>query len=52
MRRPVKAAAQSVDNTADWIRYIAQKIDKWGIRVTVVQWLPKPIVDLQIKDKK
>ena len=50
-RRPIKAAAQSVDVTADWIRMIAQKIDKYGIRVKVVEVLPKPTFDITIKQK-
>ena len=32
-KRPVKAAANSVNNTADWIRYLVQKIDKYGVRL-------------------
>jgi hypothetical protein len=48
----VRKAAASVDATADWIRYLAQKIDKYGVRLTVVQFLPKPIIDVTIKKKK
>lgn len=52
MKRPVKIAAKSVDATADYIRYLGQKIEKYGIRITVVKGFPKPIVDLNIKDGK
>jgi len=48
----IRNAAASVDNTADWIRYLAQKIDKYGVRITVVKFLPKPIFDVTIKKKK
>jgi len=51
-KRPIKGAAISVDNTATFYYYLGQKIEKYGIRVAVVQMLPKPVFDITIKDKK
>ena len=51
-RRPLPKAATSVDNTATFYHYLGQKIEKYGIRVAVVQMLPKPVFDITIKDKK
>jgi len=51
MPRPVKAAAQSVKGTGDFYRYLGEKFEKYGLRVTVVQVFPKPIFDIKIKDR-
>jgi len=52
MPRPVKKAATSVESAAAFYHYLGQKIEKYGVRITVVQMLPKPVFDITIKDKK
>lgn len=52
LKRPVKSAATSVGSAAAFYHYLGQKIEKWGIRITVVQMFPKPIIDITIKDKE
>ena len=52
MDRPVKGAARSVDAAAVLIKRLGAKIEKYGVRMTVVKMLPKPVIDFTIKDRK
>ncbi len=49
-KRPVKKAATKVDIAATKAYSLMQKLEKNGIRVEVVQMLPRPIIDLKIKN--
>ena len=48
----IRAAAKQVDATSALIERIARKIEKYGVRVTIVKMFPLPVIDLKIEDRK
>ena len=52
MTRPVKGAARSVDAAAVLVKRLGAKIEKYGVRMTFIKMLPKPVIDFTIKKKK
>jgi len=52
MGRPVKSAANSVNNAAAFYHNLGIKIAKYGIRITIVKLFPQQVIDIKIKDRK
>ena len=52
VRDSVDSAMCDVKKTALYFRQLASKLEKYGIRITVVELFPKPIIDIKIKDKE
>jgi len=50
VRVSVDNAMGEVSSTARYFRQIASQLDKYGIRITVVELFPKPIIDIEIKE--
>jgi len=51
IRTSVDGAMNEVEETADFYEKLGKKIEKFGIRIELVQLFPKPILDIKIKDK-
>ena len=51
IRGSVGGAMDEVAETANFYEAIGRKIEKFGIRIEVVQIFPKPIFDFKIKSK-
>ncbi len=50
-KRPVKSAMSQVESAAAFYHRLGQKIEKFGVRITVVKMFPMPVIDIQIKNK-
>ena len=51
MVRPVKSAAARVESTSATLQAPLLQFKKYGLRIEVVQMLPKPVFDVKVKDK-
>ena len=52
MKRPVKGAANSVNDAAVFYHQLGIKIAQYGVRITIVKLFPQQVIDIKIKDRK
>ncbi len=52
MGRPVKDAANNVENAAAFYHRLGIRIAKYGVRITIVKLFPQQVIDVKIKDRK